>query len=966
MRKIQLLLGILMISSVSSILPAQNAKLDSLLNLLDQYPKEDTVRVNLLNDVATVFLIGDLEKSITYTKEALQLAEKFNFKKGKANSLYILGRYYNNKSDFPKALSHYQKSLKISEEIDSKREIAQNLNRIGIIYKIQGSYSIAQDYYLKSLLISEQIGDKQSIANCLFWIGMIYRINGNFNDALRFLQKSLMIREEMGDNLGIANSLHNIGNVHEKQYNFPLAHEFYQKSLKMFEEEGDKVGIARLLINIGNLYEKQGNYPTAHGNYQIALKLYKKTGNKYGISLGYFNLGSIYLKKLNYSKALDYTLKSLRIAKEIETLYFIGEVYRQLSEIYTAVHNYKKAYENYVFYRQFEDSVFNEENIKKMAVLEHQYKFDKEKQAIKLEQEKKDVLLAEEAKRQSIIRNFLIAGFILMVLLVLLVWRSLFQRRKANNLLRTQKEEITSALAQLKKLNEELSTNKEELIQTNDELKNQSKELRQSREEAQAASKSKSVFLANMSHEIRTPMNAILGFTQIIKSRIKKANFDKVELARFLETIHSSAKSLLSLINDILDLSKVEAGKLAMEYAPISPKKLFNDIHNIFRQKIIDKGLKFIVEVAPDLPKVLLLDEVRLRQILINLIGNSIRFTKAGHIKISVSHLYPDESTCSELDLILSVQDSGVGISKDHYESIFESFSQAEGQKLATFGGTGLGLAICRRLVEMMGGKISVSSELGKGSTFKIVIKDVEVPLDATLIEQKDQVLDFEEIKFKQCTVLIADDIEYNRELILGLLEEQDNITFLKAVNGKEVIEKAREHHPDLVLLDMKMPVMDGYEAAGILQKEKKLKEIPIIAVTASAMKEDEERIRKLCHSYLQKPVGKSELVLEMMKFLPHTITSKQEPDTHPIETEAIIPPTVDKLKELYELGLDGNMDRIIEYLDELVQKDEKLNRFCDQFRTLALGFRDEEIITLLEEILSKEEKDAEKPNETV
>ena len=436
--------------------------------------------------------------------------------------------------------------------------------------------------------------------------------------------------------------------------------------------------------------------------------------------------------------------------------------------------------------------------------------------------------------------------------------------------LKAEKERLVCEVIERKRAQEELARHRdhlEELVKERTaDLIDTNRKLQIEKEKAEAANRAKSEFLANMSHEIRTPMNAILGFAEIMMGKVADH-----QLSEYLRSIHSSGKSLLSLINDILDLSKVEAGKLELEYTPVALLDIFNEIETIFGNRIKDKGLELITEIPTEMPRAMLLDETRLRQILVNLIGNAVKFTDSGYIKLSVRYRYPDDMLCSILDLIVSVEDSGIGIPEGQTEKIFEAFEQHKEVKTGKYGGTGLGLAITRRLIEMMKGEISVKSKVGTGSVFTVIIKNVEVASIEDLECRQPQYIDFAAIQFEKSSVLIADDIEYNRELIKGFLEDY-GLTLLEAENGKEVIEKTRQHHPDLILLDMKMPEMDGLEAAEILHNDENLKDIPVIAVTASAMKEDEAVISKICDAYIRKPVSKTGLILEVMKYLPHTV----------------------------------------------------------------------------------------------
>lgn len=467
------------------------------------------------------------------------------------------------------------------------------------------------------------------------------------------------------------------------------------------------------------------------------------------------------------------------------------------------------------------------------------------------------------------------------------------------------------------KLETKVSDRTADLTVANEQLKASIVQVRQLAERAVKADQAKSDFLANMSHEIRTPMNAIIGFSDILADEKLTG-----EQADYVNTIRDSGKHLLELINDILDFSKIEAGKLDIEMTEHSLRNLLARIESMMHPAAVEKNLEFEIKQDGDLPAIIRTDPDRLKQCLINLVSNAIKFTEHGHVHMKLSL----EEHNNQPHIRFDVEDTGIGISAEEQEEIFKSFTQADGSTTRKYGGTGLGLTITKQLAELLGGRLTVSSEKDKGSVFSLIIPaGVDVCKQPTLdrdnvVDRADDDQEATEPSRFSGHVLVADDVETNQMLSKFLLNRMGfEVTI--AEDGSQAVEKALAEAFDLILMDMQMPNMNGYEATRALRK--KGLTTPIIALTANAMKGDDKKcIEAGCNDYLPKPLDRRELFEKIRKHLPlKEDSSRERSDSAESHADEFMEPGSDQVSQVAQSSeIHGNSEDIIDW-DQLISR---------------------------------------------
>jgi CheY-like chemotaxis protein len=490
---------------------------------------------------------------------------------------------------------------------------------------------------------------------------------------------------------------------------------------------------------------------------------------------------------------------------------------------------------------------------------------------------------------------------------------------------------------------------------------------------AEIANQAKSAFLANMSHELRTPLNGILGYTQILNRDRKLTEKQK----EGIQVIHRSGEHLLTLINDILDLSKIEAGKLEIMLVDFRLPEFLQNIVDLMKMRAEQKNIEFVYEILYPLPTAVRADEKRLRQILLNLLSNAVKFTDKGGVTLKAIH-YNDK-------IRFEVEDTGYGIPADQVEAVFLPFQQV-GSQSQQQDGTGLGLAISRRLVKMMGGGLQVESLLGVGSIFwfEIPLPEVQSFVDLGNIQQativgyrircerkgeREPVLGKREkdnsqfpiapkvfarknfrrdpnsqfpIPDSQFSILVVDDKWQNRLFLFNLLKDI-GFSVLEASDGKQALDLAITNLPDLIITDLVMPVMDGFELTREIRKSARLKDTVVIAASANVFEHQQRQsLEAGCNEFIAKPIHTENLLEILQKYLPleWVYDSTDAPLTSFLQCETPpLGPSSEQASALFKLIMSGNIKKIIENVEQLEQQNAKLSPFAEAVRKLAKNF---------------------------
>jgi signal transduction histidine kinase/CheY-like chemotaxis protein len=781
---------------------AQPSKIDSLKKQLN-IVRQDTIRVKLNNQLAYDLFNTDPVQAFQYTTKALSLSRSIGFSEGEATALFNMGYYQKVKGDYVKAIDYAFKALRLYESSGNKKGVADCLNLLGVV-SYSKDYRVELKYFLRALKLYEEVGDWTNVAKIYGNIGDTYKEYGKYNDALKYLFKGVEISKTLKEEFMLGFCFSIIGEVYGKQGKYPEAIEYSRKSLEIFQRVNDKAFMIYSLECLGGVYHQMNRHPEALAYYHQALDSARKFGFQ----------------------------EEMKIS------------YQGLSKVYAAINNYPKAYYYQNLFVTTKDLLLNEESARKSAQLEAGYELDKKQAEITLLQKDRQ-LKAKEAERKQMWIYFMLACFVFVLALVFLMLRSIRETKQANRLLSQQKREIESQ--------------KESINQQNEVLEVKNRELVIEKEKAESATKAKAEFLSTMSHEIRTPMNAVIGISHLLMDGIHSP-----EQAQYLNILKFSSENLLALINDILDYSKIEAGKIEIEKVAFDLGNLVKSIRHAHEIKAVDKGIVLQTDIDERLPQLVIGDPVRIGQVLNNLVGNAVKFTHQGSVHVDVQLL---DEQFDQITVRFIIRDTGIGIPADRITDIFESFTQASADTTRTYGGTGLGLSITKKLLCLMDSEIHVESELGKGTCFRF---DLRLHIDKESANWGNQKKKKAETrKLNGIKVLLVDDNEVNRFIASSFLKRLDAETHT-AENGQEALDMVQRQWYDVVLMDLHMPVMDGYEAAAAIRQLEceRCRQIPIFALTADAMSDIKDRAFEAgMNDYVSKPFHPTELYQKIARY---------------------------------------------------------------------------------------------------
>jgi signal transduction histidine kinase/FixJ family two-component response regulator len=845
----------------------------------------------------------NLPEALKYGILAIESAQKIKNDYLLQKHLSFVGVIYRNFGDYASSLNYYLQAYAIAEKKGDSEELAYSYNNIGEIYSIQKNYGIAEEYIRKAIVLFTELNHPVGMGYAWLRLGEMYYDMGKYDESENALLKSYEIRLKDNNYAGISSTLERLARLYVAEDKLDSALEFAQRSIDIKKEYDPYASTVAVKTAMAEIYLRLNNFEKALGMAKEAFEKATFSAADKRIAAAAGVLADIYAKRNDFTQAYLYRKKQIDIINELNT--------KQADQIIDWVNSTLQYEKQKIEIKQIEEKqkfvrfigvllfigffivtlllVSNLKSRKKLAstntLLEEKNKAisisNKNLNQTKVVLEQTSILTRVGGWEIDVVNNTI--EWSSMIRKILEVSDDFkpsihslldfyhpddrsnltFAINNATSFGKPWEYEIRVITAKgntiwIKSIgNAEFDNGKcvrlFGSIQDINELKKDKMELDKARKIAEEASRAKSDFLANMSHEIRTPLNGVIGFTDILM----KTPLNNEQL-KYMETVYQSALSLMEIINEILDFSKIEAGKLELEITKTDIHELFSQIKEITKFQSEQKNIPLVFTIDSTIPRYLQLDSVRIRQVLVNLISNAIKFTNKGEITVSLKK-YQTISNGSGL-FRFSVQDTGVGIAKENLTKIFEAFSQEDTSTTRKFGGTGLGLTIANKLLSLMNSTMKVESTIGTGSIFYF---DLELSYDSE-IDNSSKVNESEKTKSKDdliftkaLTILVAEDNPINMLLAKTILNRiNKNIVLYEAENGMQAVDLFQKNTPDIIFMDIQMPLMSGIEATKSIRSLKNGKTVPIIALTAGIVKGE----RELClangmSDYITKPV---------------------------------------------------------------------------------------------------------------